>query len=162
MFGLWCGIAFFLLFWLTCVRLAGFVPPPSPTLSGQELLEVYKGNIFGIRLAMMLAMIAAVLLIPWSATLSLLMACFEGLQPMMSITAFGAGVANAAAFYLPFVFWAAGTYRLDHAPELGDAPAFGLPLSRSRKYPRLAYRPNGGDGPAAFRSAGPKCSGHRC
>ena len=118
MFGWWSGIAFFLLFWLACVSLAGFVPPPSPTLSGQELLEIYKGNIFGIRLGMMLALIAAVLLIPWSATLSLLMARIEGPQPMMSITAFGAGVANAVAFYLPFVFWAAGTYRLDRAPEL--------------------------------------------
>ena len=118
LFGLWSGIAFFFLFWLACVSLSGFVPPPSPTLTGQELLVLYQQHLFGIHLAMMVAMLAALLLVPWSTVLSMQMARIEGPMPMMSITAFGAGVANAVAFYLPFVFWSAGTYRMDRSPEL--------------------------------------------
>lgn len=37
---------------------------------------------------------------------------------MMTMVAFGAGIANAVGFYLPFVFWAAAIYRMDRPPEL--------------------------------------------
>ena len=38
--------------------------------------------------------------------------------PVLGIMCFGAGIANAVAFYLPFVFWAAAYYRLERSPEL--------------------------------------------
>ena len=117
-FGIWSGIGFFVLFGISCWNLAGFVPPPSPTLTGSELLETYRNNLFGVRLSMITAFIAAILLVPWSAALSIELARIEGRLPMMSLVAFGAGIANAVAFYLPFVFWSAGVYRMDRSPEL--------------------------------------------
>lgn len=115
----WSGIAFFFLFWLACVFLSGFVPPPSPALTGEQLLGTYALHPFGLGLAVVIAYWAACMLIPWSAGIYSEMARIEGGPfPIMSITAFGAGVANAVAFFLPFVFWAAAIYRMDRAPEL--------------------------------------------
>jgi len=117
-FGVWCGIAFYFLFFIACWPMAKFIPPPSPTLSGVEIMEMYKGNLFGIRFSVAVGYIAALLIIPWSATLAIQMARIEGRYPMMTMVAFGAGVADAVAFYLPFIFWAATFYRPERAPEL--------------------------------------------
>ena len=116
--GVWSGIGFFFLFWASCVNMMGFVPPPSPTLNGTELLATYQAHLFGARGAIMVAYLAALLLVPWSAMLYTQLAKIEGKHPMMSVTALGAGIANAVAFYLPFVFWAAAIYRMDRPPEL--------------------------------------------
>jgi hypothetical protein len=117
-FGVWCGIAFYFLFFIACWPLAKFIPPPSPTLSGAEIMEMYKGNLFGIRFSVTVGYLAALLIIPWSATLAIQMARIEGRFPMMTLIAFGAGIADAVAFYLPFIFWAATFYRPERAPEL--------------------------------------------
>lgn len=118
MFGWWSGIAFFFLFFLACWPMARFIPPPSPTLSGEELIAMYSDNILMIRAAMVVGLIGAMLLVPWSATLSIQVARMEGKVPFWAITCFGAGIANAVAFYLPFIFWAGGYYRMDRMPEL--------------------------------------------
>lgn len=116
-FGVWSGIAFFFLFFLAMV-LAGVIPPPSPTLTPSELMAKMQGNHAGIGVGMQLGYIAAILLVPWSAVISLQLARIEGPQPMMAITAFGVGVANAVAFYMPFIFWSGAFYRADQNPEL--------------------------------------------
>ena len=115
---IWCGIAFYVLFFGTCWPLSHFIPPPSPLLSGQELLDLYREHLFGIRFGIALGYLAALLLIPWSAIISIHMARIEGRYPLLSIIAFGAGVADAVAFFIPFVFWAAIFYRVERAPEL--------------------------------------------
>lgn len=117
-FGVWSGIGFFMLFWIALVIFMGFLPPPSPTLTGQEILASYAEHLFGLRFALWLAFLGTMLLVPWSAVIAMQMARIEGRYPMLAVTSFGAGVANAVAFYLPFVFWAAAAYRMDRMPEL--------------------------------------------
>lgn len=117
-FCVWCGVAFFFLFFIACVG-AGFIPPPKPSMTGEELLAVVTEHRTGFRIGMMAGYFAALLLVPWSAVISYFMARIEGGRfPVISITAFGAGVANAVAFYLPFVFWSGAYYRLDRNPDL--------------------------------------------
>ena len=42
--GLWaCGIGFGLFFFIGLAPLSHFIPPPSPQLSGEQLLEMYGG-----------------------------------------------------------------------------------------------------------------------
>jgi hypothetical protein len=117
-FGVYCGIAFFILFFAACWPLAHFIPPPSPTLTGFELMDLYRDHLFGIRFSIAVGYLSALLIVPWSAVISIQMARIEGPYPMMSIVAFGAGVADAVAFYIPFIFWAAAFYRPERAPEL--------------------------------------------
>lgn len=117
-FAIWCGIAFFILFFAVCWPLSSFIPPPNPLLTGTELMALYEDHLFGIRFGIAVGYLAAMLLVPWSAVISIQMARIEGPYPLMSIVAFGAGVANAVAFCIPFLFWAAVFYRIERAPEL--------------------------------------------
>lgn len=116
-FGVWSGIAFFFAFFAACI-LGGFIPPPSPHMTGAELVAKFQGNKAGVGVAMMLGYLGALLLVPWSAVISLQMWRIEGRMPMLSLTAFGAGIANAVAFYMPFIFWSGAFYRADQNPEL--------------------------------------------
>jgi hypothetical protein len=117
-FAIWCGIGFAVIFFIVCWPMAQLIPPPSPTLSGEELMAKYADNIMLVRLAIPLGLIAAMLYIPWSALLSLHAARIEGQMPIMSLAAFGAGVANALIFFLPFTFWAPIFYRPERDPNL--------------------------------------------
>ena len=67
---------------------------------------------------MQLGYFSAALLVPWSAVIALQLARIEGKQPMIAITSFGSGIANAVAFYMPFLFWSGAFYRGDQNPEL--------------------------------------------
>lgn len=116
--GLWSGVAFFVLFFFALMPLANFIPPPSPGLSGEELLALYGGNILRVKAGIVLGLVSAALLIPWSATIAIQIARMEGRVPFWAITSFGAGIANAVAFYLPFIFWAGAYYTMDRPPEL--------------------------------------------
>lgn len=116
--GVWCGVGFVLAFFFACWPMSHFMPPPSPLLSGEELIAKYSDNIFMIRLAMPVGMIAGVLVIPFSATIAVQLARLEGRVPIWAITCVGAGAANAVAFYLPFFIFATAYYRLDRTPEL--------------------------------------------
>lgn len=114
----WCGVVAFLLFWLATWPVSGLIPPPSPHLDGTDLLAKYEDNMLGLRFGIILGMFAAMLFVPWSTVLAIHVGRMERGFPIMGITCFGAGVANAVAFYLPFIFWAAAYYRLDRSPEL--------------------------------------------
>lgn len=117
-FGVWCGIGFYVLFFTACWPLSGFIPPPSPLLTGAELMQRYQEDLSGIRFGMAVGYLAAVLLVPWSASISIQMARIEGRYPLMAITAFGAGIVNSVAFCLPFFLWAAMFYRPERSPDL--------------------------------------------
>lgn len=118
LYGVLSGLVFFVLFFLACWPIAQFIPPPSPLQSGADLVAQYQDNIAMIRLGILLGLIAAMFLVPWSAVVALQIARTEGKVPFIAITSFGAGIANTVAFYLVFVIWAPAFYRLDRSPEL--------------------------------------------
>lgn len=118
MIGVWCGYGFVLLFFIASWPIAEFIPPPSPLLSGEQLLSKYADNITMVRLAMPLGLIAGMLVVPFSITMAIQLARLEGRIPFWGFTCASAGACNAVAFYLPFIFFSAGYYRMDRAPDL--------------------------------------------
>jgi hypothetical protein len=66
---IWSGIGFMVLFFIALI-LAGFIPPPAPTMTGAELLEKFRGNEIGTKLMMPIAIVAAGLAIPWNGLIS--------------------------------------------------------------------------------------------
>ena len=62
--GIWSGPVAFLIFGIGLIGFAHFLPPPAPSLSSQEIAEVYANNTLGIRLGGILIMLAAALFAP--------------------------------------------------------------------------------------------------
>lgn len=118
MLGVWCGLGFVFWFFFASWPMAQFIPPPSPTLSGEELLARYAGNIWMVKAAMPVGLIAGMLVVPFTVTMSIQLARLEGPIPFGAITNLLAGACNAVAFYLPFIFFSAAYYRADRAPDL--------------------------------------------
>lgn len=117
---LWgCGIGFGVLFFVGLALLSGFIPPPSPDLTGAELLAKYD-NTNMVKFGIVVGLLGATLLVPWSAMVSLQIARMEEGRrvPLWAIFSFIAGAVNAVAFILPFIFWAGAYYRPDRNPEL--------------------------------------------
>lgn len=118
---LWgCGIGFALLFFIALLPLAGFVPPPTPQMSGAQLMAEFGPRLGWVKLGIVVGIISGSLMVPWSAVVALQIARMEEGRrvPLWAIFAFGAGMVNAVAFVLPFIFWAGAFYRPDRSPEL--------------------------------------------
>lgn len=119
--GLWgCGIGFGVLFFVGLMPLAHFIPPPSPQLSGAQLMAEFGPHLAWVKFGILVGLLGAALLIPWSAMVSLQIARMEQGRrvPLWALFSFGAGCVNAVAFILPFIFWAGAFYRGDRSPEL--------------------------------------------
>lgn len=119
----WCSIIFASLFFLALWLLMEFLPPPSPSLSAEQLRSDYLdnfNNIVPLKTGIVLSIIACSLMIPWSAGIAIQIHRLErGRQfPLLTWTSFGAGVANAVFFIIPFMLWAGTLYRPDRDPEL--------------------------------------------
>ena len=114
----WCGLIFAVLFFIACWPIGGLLPPPSPTLTGPELMARYAENINWVKLAIPLGLIAAIFAVPWNAVLALQLARIEGKVPIWSLSSFGAGCTNVVIFSLPFIFWAGAFYRNDRDPVM--------------------------------------------
>jgi hypothetical protein len=118
---LWgCGIGFGLLFFAGLMPLAGFIPPPSPQMSGAELMAEFGPKLVWVKLGIVVGLSGSVLLVPWSAMVALQIARMEEGRrvPLWAVFGFGAGMVNAVAFILPFIFWAGAFYRPNRSPEL--------------------------------------------
>jgi hypothetical protein len=118
---LWgCGIGFGVLFFVGLMPLSGFIPPPSPQLSGAQLMAEFGPRLTWVKLGIVVGLLGSTLLVPWSAMVALQISRMEQGRrvPLWAIFAFGAGCVNAVAFILPFIFWAGAFYRPDRSPEL--------------------------------------------
>ena len=116
-----CGVAFIVLFFGALYPVAGFIPPPSPMLTGAELMEKYGERLFMVKLAMPIGILSAGFSIPWNALIAAHIGRIElrgSAMPLLAITSFGAGVVNTVLFFLPFIFWSAGFFRIDRDPGL--------------------------------------------
>jgi hypothetical protein len=117
---IWSGIAFVLLFFVSIV-MAGFFPPPSPTLTGPQLAAAFAGRLFWLKAGMPVAIVAAALSFPFNAILAGHIARIEGRDggmPLLAFTSLGAGTINTLFFFLPFIIWSGAFYRADRDPTL--------------------------------------------
>src|SRR5215469_14284223 len=90
---LWgCGIGFGVLFFVGLMPLAGFIPPPSPQLSGAQLMAEFGPHLVWVKFGILIGLLGAALLIPWSAMVSLQIARMEQGRrvPLWALFSFGA------------------------------------------------------------------------
>ena len=114
----WCGPAMVFGWIASFVLLAGFIPPPSPDLTPEQLVALYSGHTGVIRLGLMLTMFASALLVPFAAVISAQMRRIEGDRAVLAPTQLISGGLLALEFILPLMVWQTAAYRPEISPVL--------------------------------------------
>jgi hypothetical protein len=114
----WCGpilaVIFFVGFWL----IAGFIPPPSPNESAQQVAARFRDNANNIRLGLLLTMYSGTLTVPWVAAISVQLKRMEGHFSPLTYTQLGLGVLLPIEFIVPIYFWETAAFRPGRSPEI--------------------------------------------
>lgn len=114
----YCGFAAMLSLVLGWVVLAGFVPPPSPADSPQEMARFFADNRTGIRAGMIVCFFGMAIFLPWWAALAVQVKRIEGrFSPIAYIQIAGAAC-FVIEFLFPLTFWANAAFRPEASPEL--------------------------------------------
>jgi len=107
----WTGPLFFALYLLAFGVIAGYVPPPSPSLTPTEVVELFADDGQRIRLGLILGMIFCTLLFGFFGAFSVQIARVEGRVPVLAMLQFGAAVLLIVFFFLCHMLWIAMTFR---------------------------------------------------
>lgn len=129
----WTGPVFMVVFFIGWVPLAGWLPPPSPAMSAEQVVAMYRDNLLGIRLGMVVVALASALLLTFFAAVSVQVKRMEGGGSVLAYAQLAAGIMAVVEFMIPAAIWEAASYRLDRSPEdtqllhdLGWFPFFAL------------------------------------
>jgi hypothetical protein len=114
----WSGLVGIMIFFGGMV-VAQMFPPPSPSLSMDEVVAVYQANANGIRLGFLLVMMSGMFVFPFVAVISVQLKRIEGGQtPILTYTQLAAGTAGILFFIIPAVPFLINAYRPDEMPEI--------------------------------------------
>jgi hypothetical protein len=113
----WSGVGFVFLFLLGFWVIGGFVPPPSPASSADQIAALYRNHRIEIRIGMLISAFAAILIVPWAASISTQLRRIEGPDavwaPMQLVAA---GLSTLVFEYILF-FWIAATFRAERSDD---------------------------------------------
>jgi hypothetical protein len=112
-----CAVVFGVAF----LFVVGFVPPPSPALSAQQIGDVFAANRTGIRIGVLVAMFASALLLPFLTVVSAEIKKIEGRLGLLAPMQFGAAIALVMIFQIICLAWLTASYRPEINPEITRA-----------------------------------------
>ncbi|HEY1968414.1 MAG TPA: hypothetical protein VGH89_10735 [Pseudonocardia sp.] len=115
--GIACIVVFLLGFWV----IAGFIPPPSPRLTGPELVTLFQSHATRIRIGMMVSLFAAALLASWAAVITVQMRRMEGGSSALAFTNLAVGALFVLEFVISLVLWQVCTFRPERSPDIVQA-----------------------------------------
>lgn len=118
MFGLWSGMGYMATILIGWALIAGFVPPPSPSTSVDQVAALYQADYTRIRVGMIFVMMSALLFCPFAAVLSQVLARIEDGAGVLSYTSLMGAVGNMVLTFYPAIWWLVAAYRPDRAPDL--------------------------------------------
>jgi hypothetical protein len=113
-----CGFGLVVLFFVGFWALAGFLTPPSPMDSGEQILQLFAGHRNRIRTGLMVTMFAAALLVPWSAAMFVQLRRGEGRFSPLPYVQMLCGTLFSLEFIYLIMFWQTAAFREDISPEL--------------------------------------------
>lgn len=103
-----------LVLWIVSfVALAGFIPPPSPEKTAAQVLAKYAGHTDAIRLGLMITLFASALLVPFSAAISAQMRRIEGAGAPLAATQLCSAALLSVEFIVPIMVWQTAAFRFD-------------------------------------------------
>lgn len=118
---LWCVWSipvFVITYMIGMILMAGFVPPPAPSMTPAEVAHMFAINRNGILGGQILCLASATLYLLWTAVMSVQMARIEGRFPVLAVLQFGGALLLVAFFYMCSMLWIAAAYRPDLDPAL--------------------------------------------
>jgi hypothetical protein len=111
------GFAFEILFTICWAVLGHNLPPASPNLSGPELAAHFALHHNAILFGNSMAALVAVLWIPWTAQLTVVMRRIEGASPVLTIVQLAGGILTAWVLMFCPAIWATAAFRTDLEPN---------------------------------------------
>jgi hypothetical protein len=118
MFGAWGALLYPGLLILGWLWLAGFVPPPPPTASAEQIVHIYQHHAVAIRAGMVITMFGAVMAMPLGATVAYFISRIEGFFGPLSILQVMGAVGMAVLTFYPPMWWLISIYRPERSAEL--------------------------------------------
>jgi hypothetical protein len=118
LFGAWSAIGYMVTILLGWWTVAGFVPPISPGASAHDVAMVFQNDYTRIRIGMIMVMFSALIFIPFAAAMCREMSRIEGGPGVLTFTCALGGVGNMVLSFYPAVWWLAGVFRPERAPDL--------------------------------------------
>ena len=115
---MWTGLAGALLFFLGLV-IAGFFPPPSPSLDADAIAAIYRDDTTNIRIGTLLVMISGVLAIaPVPVIAGYVRRIEDPEMPTMSYLVLLGGLINVLVFIFPGLLFLITSFRPERPPEI--------------------------------------------
>jgi hypothetical protein len=114
----WCGPICIVLFGIGAWPLAHIIPPHLPSASAAEIAAIYQQDVNVFRSGILVLMLGAAFLLPFSSAISMQMTRIEGRLPVLALTQFGAGALGVLILTIPTLIFTATAFRPERAPEL--------------------------------------------
>lgn len=114
----WSGIIFMLMYGLGWWILAGFLPPPSPNATGDEIAQFYQADSWRIRLGLVVAAASCMFYFPWISLISIQMKRIEGSMPTLAWTQLATGTLGGFIIMFTALMWLLASFRPDRDPQV--------------------------------------------
>ena len=111
------GFAFEILFTICWAGFGHNLPPASPALSGPDLAAHFALHHNAILFGNSMAALVAVLWLPWTAQLAVVMRRIEGASPVLTIVQLAGGILTAWVLMFCPAIWATAAFRTDLEPN---------------------------------------------
>jgi hypothetical protein len=110
----WTGPVMLVLWVVSFIALAGFIPPPRPLNTPDQVVAMYRDHTTLIRLGLVITMFASALLVPFASVISAQMRRIEAARATLAGTQLASAALLSVEFILPVMMWLTAAYRLDH------------------------------------------------
>jgi MFS family permease len=106
------------LFVIGFIGLAGWVPPPDPAASAQEIAAMFREDTTEIRLGMFTSMLSMSLMAPFGVAIAAQIRRTEGRRPVLTYTQLVCVAVGTTVIVLSTVVWAVAAFRPDeYSPD---------------------------------------------
>lgn len=114
----WSGYVYIAFLMVGIWPLAGFFPSQPPSWGPDEIANVYRDNLMGIRIGMVLVLVGSMFYVPWTAILAKMLARVEGGAGILTYCQVIAGCTNVLLTAYPAGWWLIASFRPGRSPEL--------------------------------------------
>ena len=115
---IWWGLLFMFAYGVVLWGLLDMIPPPSATMTAEEVAAFYRDNSLPIRVGAMVASWISAFAVPIAVVISVQMVRLEQGVPTWAILQFAGGIMMSIFLVLPPLFWGVAAFTPDRLAEI--------------------------------------------